>query len=139
MATTDTRLSEEEVIQLYGKRWSIEVYFKMCKQYLRLAKYQGLSYDGIFAHTALVAIGYSILAVQHREQVDDRTLGELFYLMVDELTDITFAEAIQQLIDLFKEAFKDEYILCEEVLNTIIEQFLKKLPVSYQKHLIKAA
>ncbi|MED4536936.1 transposase, partial [Heyndrickxia coagulans] len=74
----------------------------MCKQYLRLAKYQGLSYDGIFAHTALVAIGYSILAVQHREQVDDRTLGKLFYLMVDELTDITFAEAIQQLIDLFK-------------------------------------
>ena len=139
LATTDTRLSEDEVIQLYGKRWSIEVYFKMCKQYLRLAKYQGLSYDGIFAHTALVAIGYSILAVQHREQVDDRTLGELFYLMVDELTDITFAEAIQQLIDLFKEAFKDEYILCEEVLNTIIEQFLKKLPVSYQKHLIKAA
>ncbi|MDL5041593.1 IS4 family transposase [Heyndrickxia coagulans] len=139
LATTDTRLSEDEIIQLYGKRWSIEVYFKMCKQYLRLAKYQGLSYDGIFAHTALVAIGYSILAVQHREQVDDRTLGELFYLMVDELTDITFAEAIQQLIDLFKEAFKDEYILCEEVLNTIIEQFLKKLPVSYQKHLIKAA
>lgn len=98
-----------------------------------------MSYDGIFAHTALVAIGYSILAVQHREQVDDRTLGELFYLMVDELTDITFAEAIQQLIDLFKEAFKDEYILCEEVLNTIIEQFLKKLPVSFQKHPIKAA
>lgn len=39
LATTDTRLSEDEVIQLYGKRWSIEVYFKMCKQYLRLAKY----------------------------------------------------------------------------------------------------
>lgn len=139
LATTGTRLSEDEVIQLYGKRWSIEMYFKMCKQYLRLAKYQGLSYDGIFAHTALVAIGYSILAVQHREQEDDRTLGELFYLMVDELSDITFAEAIQQLIDLFKEAFKDEYVLSEKVLETIIEHFLEKLPVSYQKHLVKAS
>lgn len=94
LATTDTRLSEDEVIQLYGNQWSIEMYFKMCKQYLRLAKYQGLFYGGILAHTALVAIGYSILAVQHREQEDDRTLGELFYLMADELSDITFAEAI---------------------------------------------
>ncbi|WP_353949125.1 transposase [Sporolactobacillus sp. Y61] len=96
LASTDTQLSEDEIIRLYGKRWSIEVYFKMCKQYLRLAKYQGLSYDGIFAHTACVAIGYSLLAVKHREQEDDRTLGELFYLMVDELAYITFTEAIRQ-------------------------------------------
>src|SRR5699024_5992677 len=54
LATTDISLSENEIIQLYGKRWSIEVYFKICKQHLRLAKYQGLSYDGIFAHTVTV-------------------------------------------------------------------------------------
>lgn len=63
----------------------------MCKQYLRLVKYQGLSYDGIFAHTTYVATGYSFLAVQHLEQEDDRTLGERFYLMVNELAEITFA------------------------------------------------
>lgn len=139
LASTDTPLSEDEIIQLYGKRWSIEVYFKMCKQYLRLAKYQGLSYDGIFAHTALVAISYSLLAVQHREQTDDRTLGDLFYLMVDELSDTTFAEAIQQLIELFQEVFKDEYVLSEQAVNHIIENFLEKLPASYQKQLEKAA
>jgi hypothetical protein len=138
LASTDTQLSEDEIIRTYGKRWSIEVYFKMCKQYLRLAKYQGLSYDGIFAHTACVAIGYSLLAVQHREQEDDRTLGELFYLMVDELADITFAEAIRQLIDLFHEAFENEPVLSEKVMNQMIERFLKKLPSSYQKQLTKA-
>ena len=68
LASTDTTLTEDEIIQLYGKRWSIEVYFKICKQYLRLSKYQGLSYDGIFAHTITVAVSYLILAVQHREQ-----------------------------------------------------------------------
>lgn len=109
----------------------------MCKQYLRLAKYQGLSYDGIFAHTACVAIGYSLLAVQHREQADDRTLGELFYLMVDELAEITFTEAIQQLIELFQEAFENEPILSEKVMDQIIERFLDKLPSSYQKQLRK--
>ncbi|MET1248136.1 transposase [Sporolactobacillus sp. STCC-11] len=137
LASTNTQLSEDEIIQLYGKRWSIEVYFKMCKHYLRLAKYQGLSYDGIFAHTACVAIGYSLLAVQHREQEDDRTLGELFYLMVDELADITFTEAIRQLIDLFQEAFENELVLSEKVLDQIIARFLDKLPSNYQKQLKK--
>ncbi|MCF1686290.1 transposase, partial [Tetragenococcus halophilus] len=86
LASTDIDLTEDEIIQLYARRWSVEVYFKMCKQYLKLAKYQGISYDGIFAHTTLVAIGYMILAVQERESKDDRTLGELFYLLIDELS-----------------------------------------------------
>jgi hypothetical protein len=28
---TDTELSEEEIIRIYGKRWDIEVFFKTCK------------------------------------------------------------------------------------------------------------
>ncbi|RYL92730.1 hypothetical protein EWI07_08670 [Sporolactobacillus sp. THM7-4] len=111
----------------------------MCKQYLRLAKYQGLAYDGIFAHTACVAIVYSLLAVQHREQEDDRTLGELFYLMVDELADVTFAEAIRQLMDLFQEAFEDECVLSEKLIDQIIDKFLEKLPASCRKQLEKTA
>ena len=61
LASTDISLSEDEIIKLYGKRWSIEVYFKMCKSHLRLAKYQGISYDGIFAHSVTVAVAYMIL------------------------------------------------------------------------------
>ncbi len=135
LATTDTSLSEDEVIQLYGKRWSIEVYFKVCKQHLRLAKYQGLSYDGVFAHTITVAVSYLILAVQHREQVDERTMGELFYLMIEELSDISFSEALVQLLELFKEVFANEMVLTEEVLHHIMEQFIRKLPKATQNQL----
>ena len=135
LATTDTSLSEDEVIQLYGKRWSIEVYFKVCKQHLRLAKYQGLSYDGVFAHTITVAVSYLILAVQHREQVDERTMGELFYLMIEELSDISFSEALVQLLELFKEVFANEMVLTEEVLHHIMEQFIQKLPKATQNQL----
>ncbi|GMG68473.1 hypothetical protein TEHMS4_14080 [Tetragenococcus halophilus] len=110
----------------------------MCKQYLKLAKYQGISYDGTFAHTTLVAIGYMILAVQERESKDDRTLGELFYLLIDELSELSVSEAILQLLVLFQEAFADEYVLDEAVLNNIIEQFLEKLPSSIQKQLKQA-
>ena len=34
--STDTTLAEEEIVRLYGKRWDIEVFFKMCKQHLKL-------------------------------------------------------------------------------------------------------
>ena len=33
---TDTTLSEEEIIRIYGKRWQIEVFFKTCKSMLNL-------------------------------------------------------------------------------------------------------
>ncbi|RYL93240.1 hypothetical protein ABNN70_11455 [Sporolactobacillus sp. Y61] len=59
--------------------------------------------------------------------------------MVDELTDITFTEAIRQLIDLFQEAFENEPVLSEKAMDQIMERFLKKLPSNYQKQLTKVA
>jgi hypothetical protein len=42
---TDLSLTEEHIIAVYGKRWSIEIFFKVCKSYLNLGKEsQGLSY-----------------------------------------------------------------------------------------------
>lgn len=46
LATTQTKLRPEEIIQLYGRRWQIETYFKTSKQYLALDKSQVQSYDG---------------------------------------------------------------------------------------------
>ena len=46
LLTSDTTLSDEEVVRIYGKRWDIEVFFKICKSYLNLGKeFQGRSYD----------------------------------------------------------------------------------------------
>ena len=66
LASSDVTLDPEEIIRLYGKRWKIEIFYKVCKQYLHLSGYQGLSYDGIYAHVAIVSIAYIILAVQQR-------------------------------------------------------------------------
>lgn len=32
LISTDTSLSEEEIIRIYGKRWDTEVFFKVCKK-----------------------------------------------------------------------------------------------------------
>jgi len=36
LISTDLSLSDEEVVQMYGKRWDIEVFFKTVKSYLKL-------------------------------------------------------------------------------------------------------
>ena len=65
---TNTDLSEEEIISIYGKRWDIEVFFKTCKSFLKLGKeYHGLSYDALTAHVAIVFTRYMMLAVQKRD------------------------------------------------------------------------
>ena len=49
--STDLSLSDEEIVQTYGKRWDIEVFFKMAKHYLKLEKEMQLrDYDGIIGH-----------------------------------------------------------------------------------------
>jgi len=90
--STDTNLSEEEIIQIYGKRWDIEVFFKTCKSYLKLSKEtRSASYDALNAHVALVFTRYMILSVSRRCHEDERSICEIFYYLVNELEDITFS------------------------------------------------
>ena len=88
-------LDEKEIIRIYGKRWDIEVFFKTCKQMLKLeSECKSLSYDALTAHVSIVFTRYMVLSVEKRLNEDDRTVGELFFLMADELQDITFNQSM---------------------------------------------
>jgi hypothetical protein len=100
LLSTDTGLSEEEIINLYGRRWDIEVFFKMCKSYLNLAKeFEGRSYDLMVAHTTIVFCRYIMLAVQKRIHDDPRTLGIMFHAFCEQIRDITVQEALELLLE----------------------------------------
>ena len=72
---TDTTLPEEEIIRIYGKRWQIEVFFKTCKSMLNLiGECHSLSYDALTAHVAIVFTRYMLLAMEQRQNEDQRTL-----------------------------------------------------------------
>ena len=103
LATTQTKLRPEEIVQLYGRRWQIETYFKTSKQYLALDKSQVQSYDGQCGYIAVTAITYDLLAWQERQNTDDKTIGDLFYLMNESLPDIKFIDALVYLILELKE------------------------------------
>jgi len=130
LISTDLSLSEEEVIALYGKRWDIEVFFKICKSYLKLAgEFQQLSYDAITAHTAIVMLRYMLLSVEKRKQEDPRSLGELFFFGFDEVSDVKFEQAIFLIMNILSDTLKDAYLgLTDEQMSHIMDCFIEKLP-----------
>ncbi len=134
LVTTDLTLSEEEVIQIYGKRWAIEGFFKVSKSYLNLAKNnRELSYDAACAHVAILFTQYLLLAVEQRQDADPRTFGELFFLCCDELQDLTFANAFLLIIQLFQKMVAEENLLTADQLETFLAKFLEACHFLTQK------
>ena len=131
LISTDMDLSEDDVISLYGKRWDIEVFFKICKSYLRLTnEFQQLSYDALTARTTIVMIRYMILSVERRTMQDPRTLGELFFLGFEEAADIKFEQALMLIIALLSDTLREEHLgLTEEQMQQIMDSFIEKLPI----------
>ena len=130
-------ITEDEVIRIYGKRWDIEVFFKVCKSYLRLSKEcNSLSYDAMTAHTAIIFARYMMPAVESRNITDKRTLGEIFYLISDELSDITILESFQILIQLFFNALADFKLASSEQTDNFLEAFLMALPKALKEKLV---
>lgn len=139
LISTNTDIDEDEIIRIYGKRWQIEVFFKVCKSYLGLAsECRSLSYDAMSAHVAVVFARYMLLAVENRESEDPRTLGELFLYFTDELADITFAQAFKQIMEMFRAEMKDRFDLDESTISEMMDKFISVLRPSTQRQL-KAA
>ena len=130
LASTNTNLTPQQIIQMYSRRWFIETYFKTAKQYLRLNKSQIQSYDGQVAQITVTAMTYILLAWQERLNKDDRTLGDLFYLMNDSLPEIKFIEALVYLLKTFQ---SQEAGFISQTIN----QFLAYLPRNVQNILQK--
>ena len=94
-----------------------------------------LSYDALTAHVSLVFIRYMLLSLQKRCNEDERTIGELFLLMVDELADMTFSQAMQLIVDAMLQTVREHFGLSEEQLLAFTRQFYDRLPASYRKFL----
>jgi len=134
--STDTTLRDEEIIRIYGKRWYIEVFFKVTKSYLSLAKeFQGRSYDMMIAHTTIVFMRYAMLSLESRNSTDDRTIGDLFYYMCDEADDIKFATSLLLIMELLRKVLSENPIISEETANQIMNAFIQVLPDVWQQKL----
>ena len=98
-----------------------------------------LSYDALNAHVSLVFSRYMLLSLQQRCNTDERTIGELFLLMVDEIADTTFAHAMKLIVDIMLQTVQEHFGLSDDQLNAFVRKFFDRLPASYQHFLVLPA
>lgn len=129
LLSTDSALTEDEIITLYGKRWDIEPFHKVIKSVLHLEKeFQTRSFDAIVAHTAIVLSRYLLLALENRENKDWRSVNEGFHALCAELEDISFTYAFNLILNALKQCFSDCLHLSKDLLEVAVDQFFACLP-----------
>lgn len=89
LISTNTDLSGEDIIRLYGKHWQTEVFYKTCKSWLKSGKEcHGLSYDTLTAHMSLIFTRYMLISIEHIKSEVPRSICELFLVLCDEFAAI---------------------------------------------------
>ncbi len=125
IVSTDTELSDEEIVRIYGKRWDIEVFFKMMKHYLNLERETQLrDYDGMIAHITIAMSRYIFLAFEQRCHDDPRTLGSLFFACSDEMKDLSLVEALQRILSLAMDKIRSAGIVTEDVVLALVDSIM---------------
>ena len=87
------------------------------------------------AHVAVVFTRYMIMSVAQRKDEDHRSLGELFYIFMTELEDITFTKSMMIIIEAMFQSVKAVLRISEKQLDELAEDFFNRLPEYMQKAL----
>ena len=119
--STDLSSNFNKTIETYQIRWTIEVFFKECKQMLDLGKSQSEDFDAQIADTTIVMIRYLFLATQNEVEKYE-TLGALFKNEKDELVELRLHQRIvlllMSIIEVIEILFEDADI--EELFSKVI-------------------
>ena len=71
---------------------------------------------------------FALLAMEQRQNEDQRTLGELFFFLVDEMADITFSRSLGILMDALMASLQEILKLSDEQLTAFTTDFEARLP-----------
>ena len=118
--TTNLKLNFAEMMDVYKIRWSIEVFFKECKQYLMLGKYQSPNFDGQIASMTITLITHTVLTLEKRFN-SYQTMGELFRKTQKQLLELTLWERLNSVI---LELINFLMELCEIDIDELMERIL---------------
>ena len=80
------------------------------------------------AHPAVVFTRYRMLSLESRESNDSRSLGELFLYFSDEMSDITWIQAFQMLLQMFRTMLSDNTELSENKIDELVDTFMNTVP-----------
>ena len=145
LLSSNIKLTAEEIVELYSRRWSIECCFKAAKQYLGLSsECFARDYDSICALNRISYIRFIVLEIIRRHEEDPRSHGQLFRDSCTAIKTISFIDALETLSVCFcsliealdkaglivKGKLNEAYKLAENIIEKwydSISEFLKKL------------
>ena len=127
--STDTGLSEDQIIALYGLRWQIEPFFKVLKSYFHIEKeFQTRSFDAITAHTSIVMIRYIVMALRKREDKNPGTICDVFFALCNELDNISFKNIFSTISETIKDGLADYLHMPIDAINGFLAYFMSIIP-----------
>ena len=133
LLSTDGSLSDSEIVRIYGNRWSMECFFKASKSCLKLGtEFQSRNYDAMLSHTSIVFTRYMILEWIRRNENDQKTYGELFFMLCDDIQDMDFTNALQGLLSLFTDIVAMVSADITELIKSKVTNWIKSQPLFIQ-------
>ena len=126
LISTDTSISFTKAIEVYGIRWSIEVFFKEAKQLFRLGKSQSTNFDVQIAQITITMVQYLLTSIRYRIEAYE-TIGGLFKNLkqdyIESKLNIRILAVIGQIISILEKLIKsvDIELITSEIITNIEE------------------
>lgn len=120
IVSTNLELSDEEIIDIYKRRWDIEQGYKELREHFGFGKEENRIYEALIARITLSFFTYNIVSYINRISNEPKTIGGLFKDLECELH--TLAIAMQAFISILDEIAKiEEVVKRNEDFTAIID------------------
>jgi RNAse (barnase) inhibitor barstar len=116
---TDKKLTFLKAMEYYQVRWSIEVFFKECKQNLKLGKCHSNDFDALIASITTAFMNYMALALKKRFDAYE-TLGALFRGFKEDMLEMTLVQKMWQILRIV-------FNSCLAVMDVCWDSFMRNM------------
>ena len=109
IASTDLEINDEEIIEIYKRRWDIEQGYKELREHFGFGKEENRIYEALIARISLSFFSYNIVSYINRMSHEPKTIGGLFKDLECELH--TLSIAMQTFIEIMDKIAQIDGIL----------------------------
>lgn len=109
IVSTDLEINDEEIIEIYKRRWDIEQGYKELREHFGFGKEENRIYEALIARMTLSFFAYNIVSYINRISHEPKTIGGLFKDLECEL--YTLSIAMQAFIEIMDKIAKIESIV----------------------------
>ncbi len=109
IASTDLEINDEEIIEIYKRRWDIEQGYKELREHFGFGREENRIYEALIARMTLSFFAYNIVSYINRMSHEPKTIGGLFKDLECEL--YTLSIAMQAFIEIMDKIAKIETIV----------------------------